>query len=108
LRTLGDADALVDRETALEERFIKLAGEAARPAVRAYTTLTLARHVSLSMQLAGRGQWTESLLELCEARLGTADTPAELGSPRRIATSTHGPRASIRIRASRWPSTTKR
>lgn len=101
LRTLGDADALVDREAALEERFVQLAGEGTRPAVHAYTTLTLARHISLSMQLAGRGQWTERLLELCEARLGTADIPAEFSSPRNIATPIHGPRASTRMRASR-------
>jgi hypothetical protein len=71
LRTLGHADALLDREAAFEERFVELAGEAARPSVRAYTTLTLARHISLSRQLAGRGHCTESLLELCEARLET-------------------------------------
>ena len=69
LRTLGDAAALHDREAALEQRFIELSGDAVRPAVRAYTTLTLARHVYLSTQFAERAAFTESLLDLCEQRL---------------------------------------
>jgi hypothetical protein len=70
LRTFGDAAALRDREIAMEERFIELSGESARPAVHAYTTLTLARHVSLSMQFPERTPFTERLLDLCGARLG--------------------------------------
>jgi aminoglycoside phosphotransferase (APT) family kinase protein len=69
LRTLGNAEALRDRETALAERFIDLSGESVRPAVRAYATLTLARHIFLSTQFAERALFTETLLELCEARL---------------------------------------
>jgi hypothetical protein len=70
LRTLGRPDALGDREKALEERFVELAGEACRVAVRAYATLTLVRHVFLSTQFPDRRPFTESLLELCEERLG--------------------------------------
>jgi thiamine kinase-like enzyme len=69
LRTCGQASALQDREEAMEKRFIELCGEAIRPSVRAYTTLTLARHIYLSTQFPERSAFTESLLELCENRL---------------------------------------
>ena len=70
LRTLGHADALRDREQALEERFAELAGERTRAAVRTYTTLTLARHIYLSTRFPERTPFTERLLALCEERLG--------------------------------------
>jgi len=70
LRTFGDAAAWRDREQAMEERFVELSGEAVRPSVRAYTTLTLVRHIYLSTQFAERMAWTERLVELCEQRLG--------------------------------------
>jgi len=70
LRILGRPDALGDRQKALEERFVELAGEACRASIRAYATLTLARHVFLSTQFPDRRPFTESLLELCEERLG--------------------------------------
>ena len=69
VRTLGDPRALADREAALEDRFVALAGEQTRPAVRAYALLTLARHVSLSAQRVDRQPFTARLLELCEERL---------------------------------------
>lgn len=70
LRTTGDPTALAVQERALEERFVQLAGdEALRPALRLYTTLTLARHVSLSTQLPGRRHTTAPLLDLCDERL---------------------------------------
>jgi hypothetical protein len=70
LRILGDPNALRDREQALEERFVELAGEVTRAAVRAYTRLTLARHLYLSTQFPQRRPFAESLLHLCEQRLG--------------------------------------
>jgi hypothetical protein len=70
LRTLGDPLALRDRERALEERFVELAGEATRVAVQAYATLTLVRHIYLSTLFSERRSFTRSLLELCEERLG--------------------------------------
>jgi hypothetical protein len=70
LRTLGDPAALAPVEAAIEERFVELCGEAARGAVRAYATLTLARHVQLSTLYADRRPFTGALLELCEERLG--------------------------------------
>jgi hypothetical protein len=75
LRTLGDPAALADVEAALEERFVELTGEAARPAVRAYAVLTLVRHIQLSTQFADRRPYTGRLLELCEERLGLAAQP---------------------------------
>ena len=70
LRTFGDATALADREKAMEDRFVELAGEPARPAVRVYATLTLVRHIYLSTQFADRSLGTERLIQLCEQRLG--------------------------------------
>jgi hypothetical protein len=69
LRTRGDARALADREAALEERFVELTGEKVRSRVRAYTTLTLARHVYLSTQFEERRPFTEPLLSLVESRM---------------------------------------
>lgn len=71
LRKLGDPGGLKDREEALEETFAALAGEDVLPAVRAYTTLTLARHVHISTLFPERRPFTGELLELCEGRLGS-------------------------------------
>jgi len=70
LRTLGDAAALAHVEKAIEDRFVETSGEAARPSVRAYATLTLARHVYLSTLFPARRPFTMKLLELCEERIG--------------------------------------
>ncbi|HEU0008506.1 MAG TPA: glycosyltransferase, partial [Verrucomicrobiae bacterium] len=70
LRTFGDAGALRDREQALEDRFVELSGEVVRASVRAYTTLTLARHIYLGTQFPERTAWTERMVALCEERLG--------------------------------------
>ena len=69
LRTFGDAAAWRNREQAMEDRFVELSGHAVRASVRAYTTLTLVRHIYLSTQFAERTAWTERLVELCERRL---------------------------------------
>ena len=70
LRTFGDPTALRDREQALEECFLEIAGEELRDSVGAYTTLTLVRHIYLSTQFPERIAFTERLMALCEARLG--------------------------------------
>ena len=70
LRERGEATALVDVEQALEDRFVELSGEGVRASVRAYTALTLARHIFLSTRFPERAHLTERLLELCEERLG--------------------------------------
>jgi hypothetical protein len=74
VRVFGRPDALADRERALEDRFVELAGEEMRPRVTAYATLTLARHVYLSTQFPGRRAFTRALLELCEERVAAART----------------------------------
>lgn len=70
LRTFGDPAALSGVEAALEERYVELAGDEVRDAVRAYADLTLVRHVHLSTLFEERRAFTGGLLELCEERLG--------------------------------------
>ena len=70
LRTRGSATALHEYEQALEDRFVELSGEATRPAVRAYTTLTLVRHIYLSTLFPERTPFTEKFMARCEQRLG--------------------------------------
>lgn len=70
VREFGDESALAAQAAALEERFAALCGEQHRAALRAYTTLTVARHVYLSTQFPERASCTERLLESCERRLG--------------------------------------
>ena len=81
LRTPGGADGLARCERALEERFLELAGERCRGAVRAYAELTLARHIWISTRIPDRNAFTEQFLELVERRLGAAGR-----SPRKTAT----------------------
>ena len=69
LREFGNAAALRDVERAMEDRFVELSGEQVRASVRAYKTLTLARHVYLSTQFPERRHTTQRLLELCEQQL---------------------------------------
>jgi hypothetical protein len=68
LRTLGDPDALRDREEAFRDRFFRLAGGRHREAADAYALLTLARHVYLSTLFPDRRPFTERILDLCERR----------------------------------------
>ena len=69
LRSLGNKEALQDREIALQQEFIKLSEEKDSRAITAYTTLTLVRHIYLSNQFPDRRSYTEALLNLCEKRL---------------------------------------
>jgi len=70
LRERNNAGALEGVEKALEERFIELHGEQVRASVRAYTILTMARHIYLSQLFPERSHTTVDLLQLCEQRLG--------------------------------------
>lgn len=69
LRTLGDANALIEQEQSLQDRFLQLAGDSLRGRVQAYAVLTLVRHLYISTRFVDRQPYTESLLELCEQRL---------------------------------------
>jgi hypothetical protein len=69
LRERGRADAFIEVERVMEDRFVELSGEATRLAVRAYTNLTLVRHIFLSTNFPDRQHLSESLLQLCEKRL---------------------------------------
>lgn len=71
LRETGNASTWAEQERALENKFVELAGEQCRPAIAAYTTLTLVRHIYLSTQFPSRQTFTLPLLQLCEQRLGS-------------------------------------
>lgn len=73
LRLLGDPAALSDCEAAFEERFVELSGPSLVPAIRAYATLTIARHIYLSTRFPERRPFTESLLNLTEERLDVGE-----------------------------------
>jgi aminoglycoside phosphotransferase (APT) family kinase protein len=83
LRTLGDANALADREEELIDRHAVLRGRATGRSVRAYAALSLARHVELSSRFPERQPLTEALLDLCEDRLarGLAATARTFSCP---------------------------
>ena len=81
LRLLGDAEALSDCERGFEEQFVSLSGPSIRLAVRAYATLTIARHVYLSTRFEERQAFTERLLELAEERV---ETGARIGTGRGV------------------------
>ncbi len=69
LRRSGDPGALAHCEIAFVEHFLALSGEALRPALDAYTSLALVRHIALSTQYPERRGTTGPLLALCEERL---------------------------------------
>lgn len=69
LRTTGSATTFADRELALRDRFVELAGPNVRATVDAYALLGLVRHVHVSTLIPERRDFTETLLALCEARL---------------------------------------
>ncbi len=74
LRTLGNIEALKERENALVEEFLRLSDKTTSKAdISAYTTLTLVRHIYLSTQFPERCPFTHILLEICEQRLNIAN-----------------------------------
>ena len=85
LRSRGDAGALADRERAFEERFLERSGAGRRGAVRAWTTLALARLVPLGAGFPERRPFGGALLELCEERLGLPARAPAAGARARAA-----------------------
>jgi aminoglycoside phosphotransferase (APT) family kinase protein len=74
LRACGGETAFAAAAAELEAGFARLhPGTDARAAVRAYTTLSLARLVEIGTRFPEREPFTDALLELCEARLGRAN-----------------------------------
>ncbi|MBD2250092.1 phosphotransferase family protein [Nostoc parmelioides] len=69
LRTFGNYQALQEYENILTKRFIQLTGNEFSPAIQAYTTLTLVRHIHISTLFTERRPFTEALLNLCEQQL---------------------------------------
>ena len=69
LRSHGDTSANAEREEELIERYLSLCKKNMSAAIRAYTTLSLVRHISLSTQFEERKPFTQAILELCEQRL---------------------------------------
>ncbi len=69
LRELGSPVALADRERALVERYLALAGPGHQQAVAGYITLSLVRHIWISTRIPERHHITGQLLDFCEQRL---------------------------------------
>jgi len=76
LRCHGDPAALQDHVEALEEATLRLAPDVSHSRLRAYTNLTLARHIQISTTIPGRENTTSALLDLCEQRLGIKSSGA--------------------------------
>ncbi|MFZ9038918.1 MAG: phosphotransferase family protein [Gammaproteobacteria bacterium] len=68
LRNTGLPCSLSEVEKAIEKRYVELAGEEARPAIRAYSLLTLMRHIYISTLHPSRRHTTADLILLCEVR----------------------------------------
>jgi Ser/Thr protein kinase RdoA (MazF antagonist) len=73
LRHFGDPNHLQDRSEALVERYLQLSRRTSREAIRAWTTLSLARQVAISRLTAERQPFTAALLDLCERRLACGE-----------------------------------
>jgi aminoglycoside phosphotransferase (APT) family kinase protein len=69
LRSFGDVEHWADRRRAFIERYLEHSSQAIRPAIEAYATLALVRHIAISRQFSDRRAFTGALLELCEKRL---------------------------------------
>ncbi len=66
LRVHGDPWALQPLNQAMVATYLDLGGESHRAAIDIYTRLTLARHISLSTELAGRSNTTAAILDFVE------------------------------------------
>ncbi len=72
LRTFGTPDGLAERENLLTESFLQLSVQTTCATISAYKTLRLMRYIKkdLSSGVPERCQLAETVLELCEQRLG--------------------------------------
>lgn len=62
---LGKPDSLAGATEEVISRYCEMAGEPHRAAIDAYAWLTLARHISLSQEIAGRSHTTDVLIARC-------------------------------------------
>lgn len=69
LRQTGNPRGFAHLERVLEDAFVEQHGPHTRFAVRAYATLTLARHIHISTLFGSRKALTDRLVRLCEDRL---------------------------------------
>jgi Ser/Thr protein kinase RdoA (MazF antagonist) len=76
VRSPADQPALAKAASAFTDRYVELTVDEAGKGIDTYTTLTLARHVFISTQFPDRTPFTETILNLCEARCGLARTVA--------------------------------
>nr|WP_228037840.1 phosphotransferase [Nodosilinea sp. LEGE 06152] len=90
LRELGNAEALRDRETALQTAYLSAVdgatgvSEAAtglQREIELYTVLTLVRHLHISTRIPSRRPYTEQLLELCETHLSQLKQSIKICGP---------------------------
>jgi hypothetical protein len=67
VRVTDDSDAMASAMSAAIDHYCELAGESHRSAIAAWAHLSLARHISLSTEIPGRGHTTQTLIELCRS-----------------------------------------
>jgi hypothetical protein len=73
LRCEDDPDAFAPVMNEIAQQFTECRSDSrAGPAIDAYVTLTVARHIEISTRFPDRRRCTEKLLDLCESRLGVA------------------------------------
>ena len=69
IRFYGNPNCLSKQATAMEESFLTLYGKREMFSIKAYTILTLARHIFISTQFVERKPFTEMLIRVCEEKL---------------------------------------
>ncbi|BCS34820.1 hypothetical protein TBR22_A40460 [Luteitalea sp. TBR-22] len=77
LRITGDPSSLRSAAEAFVAGYLREAPDVAAPVVETWTTAALARLAALSVELPGRGHTTDTLVAMCEGRLGE-DAPGLL------------------------------
>lgn len=70
LRETGNPASFDSVRDGLLDRYLQAAGSECEAAIRAYETLSLARHIAISDTIPARRDLTESVIELCEQQMG--------------------------------------
>lgn len=82
LRSFNRPDAFSGCEQALTQAYCSLSGQDLTASIDAYTTLTVARHIAISTLFPERHHLTETLIDICEHRLGLRRNQRTLGELR--------------------------